>query len=238
MVYAGILAAGMGTRMHRQDMPKQFLPLGEKPIIINTLEQFYVNPVIDKVIVVVPNEWKLFTEDLLSQYDTMGTEVKVITGGENKTESVKRIVEYLNENFEMNSDDIIITHDAVRPFVTGRIINENIESAQKYGIASTLMVTNDTMVVSEDGDTIQSIPRKQTIFAEQTPLTFKIQELVQIFREADEAGVKIEKETELARLCINLGRTIHIVRGENQNMKIITPYDLEVANALLREKKV
>lgn len=238
MVYAGILAAGIGTRMHRQDMPKQYLPLGEKPIIINTLEQFYVNSEIERIIVVVPEEWKLFTEDLLSQYDTMGTEVFVVTGGENKTESVKKVVEYIKENFETDSNDILITHDAVRPFVTGRIIKENIETAKNYGIAGTVMVTNDTIVVSENRKTISNIPQKQTVFAEQTPLTFKFGIIDEIFCEADNKKIVIESETELARLCIKLGKEIHLVNGENQNMKIITPYDLEVANALLREKKV
>lgn len=236
MVYAGILAAGIGTRMHRQDLPKQFLPLGEKPILINTLEQFYVNPKIESIIVVTSDEWKIFTEDMIDKYDQMGTKIKVITGGINKTISVRRVVEEIKKTNGIDEHDILIAHDAVRPFITQRIIEENIAAAEEYGVAGTVNITNDTIVVSEDGISINEIPPKRKMYAEQTPLTFRLSLLDDIFLYADENGIRLETETELARLCISKGHYIHMVKGDNSNIKIITPYDLEVANALLKEK--
>ncbi len=238
MIYAGILAAGMGTRMHRQDLPKQFLPLGEKPLIINTLEQFYVNPQVGRVILVVPEEWKLFTEDMIKQYDNMGTEIYIVTGGTNKTLSIDKIVQFIQENWGISDDDILIAHDGVRPFVTQKIIDDNIAFSMEYGLSVTAAITNDTILVSEDGIGVSDIPKKTKMLAEQTPLTFKLSILINIFEEAKKNEVKLENETELARLCLRFGHSMHIVYSDSSNMKIITPYDLKIANALLVEKKL
>jgi 2-C-methyl-D-erythritol 4-phosphate cytidylyltransferase len=236
MIYAGILAAGPGTRMHRQDTPKPFLPLGEKPIAIHTLEQFFANPRVEKAIVVVSESWKQFAEDSIARYDAMGTDTAVIAGGENKTLSVKMIVDYIAATRGVFDDDILLTHDAIRPFVTQRMIDENIETASKYGAASTVMTTNDTIVVSNDGSALSEVPPKQRMFAEQTPQTYKLKTLIAVFKEAEARGVMLGEETELARLCIRQGHTMRLVAGEYSNMKIVNPYDLEVANALLKER--
>lgn len=237
MIYAGILAAGIGTRMHRQDLPKQFLPLGEKPILINTLEQFTLNPKIERIIVVAPKEWKQFTEDLIAKYDTMGKEVFVISGGESKAKSVYLIFEFIKAGWKFHEKDVLITHDAVRPFITQRIINENVNTAAQYGAACTVISTNDTIIVSDDGEWIKEVPIKKKILAEQTPLTFSMGVLDKLFTHTSTQGVSLELETELVRLCVRLGYPVHTVPGDFSNMKIISPYDLEVANALLTEKK-
>lgn len=238
MIYAGILAAGVGERMHRQDLPKQFLNLGSKPIIIHTLEQFYINSNIEKMIIVAPEDWKQYTEDLIEQYDKMSTEVSIISGGLNKTLSVQYIVEYVKNQWGIQDNDILITHDAVRPFVTQRMINDNISATEKYGAASTVMTTNDTIVVSSDGKTLSNVPPKQEMFAEQTPLTFNLKILHQMFQKAKEHFIPIERETEIVRLFLSQGYSMNLVTGEYSNMKIINPYDLEVAEALLRECKI
>lgn len=238
MIYAGILAAGIGERMHRQDLPKQFLSLGSKPIIIHTLEQFYVNPNIDKVIVVAPIDWKQYTEDLIGQYQDMNTDTIVISGGANKTISIQMIVEYIQKNSNVNKNDILIAHDAVRPFVTQKMIDSNIEAAKKYGAASTVMTTNDTIVVSDNGITLSEVPPKHKMFAEQTPLTFNLKMLSEMYERAKKDGVSLIEETELARLYLSFGYFIQLVNGEYSNMKIINPYDLEIAEALLKEYKL
>lgn len=238
MIYAGILAAGVGERMHRQDLPKQFLHLGSKPILIHTLEQFYINEQISKVIVVAPDEWKQYAEDLIRQFETMNTDVNVISGGENKTISVKMIVDYIERSFGVFENDILITHDAVRPFITQQMIDNNIETAEKYGAANTVVTTNDTIVVSNDGENLSEVPSKNRMFAEQTPLTFNLNLLLEMYDKARKCGVILEDETELARLYITQGYAMRFVSGEYSNMKIINPYDLEIAEALLRERRL
>ncbi len=238
MIYAGILAAGLGKRMNRQDLPKQFLPLGDKPLIVNTLEQFYINPSVNRVILVVPEEWKLFTEDMIKQYDNMNTEIHIITGGKNKALSINMIVDFISETWGITADDILIAHDGVRPFVTQRIIDENIDAAKECGMSVTAGVTNDTILVSEDGDNVSGFPDKMKMLAEQTPLTFRLELLCDLYERAKEENIQLEKETELGRLCLKFGYDMKIVYGDSSNMKIITPYDLKIANALLSEKKL
>jgi 2-C-methyl-D-erythritol 4-phosphate cytidylyltransferase len=237
MIYAGILAAGMGERMHRQDLPKQFLNLGTKPIIIHTLEQFYVNAQVDKVVVVVPEDWLQYAADLIGRYDSFSTEVHVISGGSNKTLSVQMVTEYIKDNWGMGDGDILITHDAVRPFVTQRMIEDNLKVAENHGAAITVMVTNDTIIVSKDGEFLSSVPSKTQMMAEQTPITFKLKTLDDVFKLSKAKGYDLKEETEIVRLYISQGHKMRLVSGEYSNMKIINPYDLEVAEALLRERK-
>ena len=178
MIYAAILAAGLGVRMHRQDLPKPFLDLGSKPVIIHTLEQFYVNKHVEHIIVVTADTWRTYAEDLISRYGTLGKKVTVIHGGESKTESIKRAVEYIGEKYGACEEDILVTHDAIRPFVTQRMIDENIDAALRYGAVSTVMTTNDTIVVSTDGIKMREVPRKLQMFAEQTPQTFSLEKQI------------------------------------------------------------
>jgi len=238
MIYAGILAAGLGERMHRQDMPKQFLPLGEKPIIIHTMEQFFLNPQVGRIIVVAPERWKLYAEDLISRYDAMGKECFVITGGKNKAESINAVAQYIDKKWRITDEDVLIAHDAIRPFITQRIINDNIETAKSYGAANTVMVTNDAILVSKDGLLLDEVPPHEIMYAEQTPQTYMISRLKTAIEKAVSEGVKLKDENELPRLYIKFGNRMCLVRGEYSNMKIINPYDLEVANALLKERKV
>ena len=236
MVYAGILAAGMGVRMNRQDLPKPFLQLGKKPIIIHTLEQFFISPQVEKIIVVVHEYWKRYTEDLITKYDAMGKDVVVIAGGANKTASIKMIVEHIGETWRIRDADILLAHDAVRPFITQRMIDENIDTAKRIGAANTVITTNDTIIVTLDGQTLAEIPPKPAMFAQQTPITFKLNLLTEVFKKSAEQGGKLEAETEIARLFVQQGYEMQLVTGEYSNMKIINPYDLEVAEALLKER--
>lgn len=236
MIYAGILAAGFGVRMHRQDLPKPFLMLGSKPIIIHTLEQFLVNERVNSIVVVVAETWKKYAEDLFNKNNITNKNVTVILGGESKTESVSLSVKHLLENSNANEDDILLIHDAIRPFVTQRVINENIDKAVEFGAVSTTMATNDTIVVSMDGDLLSEIPAKYTMLAEQTPQTFNLITLNKMFEKAANEGVILKQETEIARLFLRLGGEMHMVKGEYSNNKIINPYDLEIANALLTER--
>lgn len=236
MIYAGIMAAGFGVRMHRQDLPKPFLSLGSKPIIIHTLEQFFVNSNVGSIVVVVAEAWRTYADDLIRKHNTFGKEVTVIPGGMSKTESISLIVSHLVEMNGVKEGDVLVIHDAIRPFVTQRMINENIEVASRHGAASTVMTTNDTIVVSLDGDRLSEIPTKSRMFAEQTPLAFELNTLSSIFSKAISVGAVLKNETDLLRLCLRLGEEIHLVKGEYSNSKIINPYDLEIANALLTER--
>ncbi|MDR2132597.1 MAG: 2-C-methyl-D-erythritol 4-phosphate cytidylyltransferase [Clostridiales Family XIII bacterium] len=236
MIYAAVLAAGLGVRMHRRDLPKQFLPLGEKPILIHTLERFCAHPRVDKILIVAPDAWKAYTEDLLAGYDSMGKEVTVLSGGANKSESIGIAVECIEERWGIGERDTLIAHDAIRPFVTQRIIDDNIDAAEAHGAANTAMRTNDAILVSEDGLRLSEVPDHNRMYAEQTPQTYNLRALKEALSWAAENGRDLRGESELPRLFVQSGHEMRLVRGEHFNMKIINPHDLEVANALLRER--
>lgn len=232
MVYAGILAGGIGVRMNRHDLPKQYLSLGNKPIIIHTLEQFILSPQIDKIVVVVPSDWEIYTRDLLEKQIPFKRDMHIITGGENKNRSIMKIVEFIGNEWGINDDDILINHDAIRPFITQRIINDNITTARKYHAVNTALHTPDTIAVSDDGVVINEIIPIGSTYSEQTPQTFNILKLKSAYDNTPDE--ELIREIDAVRLMLNNGHTVHIVKGERSNIKIVYPYDLDVANALLK----
>ena len=236
MVYAAILAAGFGDRMNHKDLPKPYLMLGAKPIMIHALEQFCINPNIDRVIVVVAETWRTYAEDVIRKYKLMEKNIIVIAGGKSKTASMGLVTKYVAESFSINDDDILVAHDAIRPFVTQRIIDEIISTARIYGAANTVMTTNDMIIVSQDGVTMSEVPLKLQMFAEQTPQAYKLTALDQLFTFSMQEGVNLDEETAFTRMFLRYGGKMRLIQGEYSNMKIINPYDLEVANALLVER--
>ena len=120
MIYGEILAGGSGTRMGNTEMPKQYLQLGTKPIIIHTIEQFLVNPKFDRIIVCCPKEWISYTKDLLLKYDINNDKIEIVAGGSNRNESIMNGIKYIESTYSIKDNDVIVTHDAVRPFVTQR----------------------------------------------------------------------------------------------------------------------
>ena len=134
MIFGAILAGGVGSRMNIADMPKQFLPLGEKPIIVHTIEKFLLNDKFDKIYVGVHADWLLHMSDLLKKYSLTDDRIELVRGGKDRTESILNIIKKIenDESLSLSDNDIIVTHDSVRPFVTSRIIDENISMALKF----------------------------------------------------------------------------------------------------------
>ena len=173
MIFAAILAGGIGSRMGGTDTPKQFLTLGQKPVIIHTIEKFVINKNIDKIIVLTPKSYINHTNDLIEEY-IQNDDVVVIEGGQTRNDTLLNSIKYIKENFGIDEDSIILTHDSVRPFVTHRIIEDNIEAANKYGACDTVIPATDTIVESVNGKTIESIPVRDYYYQGQTPQTFNI----------------------------------------------------------------
>ena len=235
MIYAGILAAGKGVRMHRQDLPKPFLLLGEKPIIVHTLEQFFVNQSVGHIVIVVQEDWLQYTEDLLDKYRLTGKACSIISGGANKTESIGFVANFIDQKFGVAEGDVLIAHDAIRPFLTQRLIDDHIAVTRECGAANTAMKMNDSILIT-DGVKLGAVPSHHDMYAEQTPQSYSLVELRELLATADERNLPLIGESEFPRMWLNFGYEMGIVYGEYFNMKIINPYDLEVANALLKER--
>ena len=236
MVFGAILAGGVGSRMHMADMPKQFLPLGDKPIIMHTLEKFLTCDQLDAVYVGVHGDWINYMSDLIAKYlpANVADRVKVVAGGADRNETILNIVEVIERDHGESDEHIIVSHDSVRPFVTLRMIEENIRYAKKYGAVDTVTAAVDTIVVSEDGNVISDIPDRRKMYQGQTPQSFKINLLKELYHSLTPE----EKDvlTDACKICVVRNRPVYLVEGSYTNIKVTTPGDYKIAQAMVGGK--
>ena len=230
-IYGVILAGGQGTRMGNMDKPKQFLEIGGRPVIIHTIEKFIVNPSFEKIIILAPKQWLAYTRDIIRRYIRENDRTAVIEGGNTRNETIMNSIRYIEEQGKLTDDTIIVTHDSVRPFVTYRIIEENIRYAQQCGACDTVIPASDTIVESTGGEYISSIPDRKTMYQGQTPQSFRAKKL----REVYESLTTEEKDvlTDACKIYVLKDEPVHLVEGEVSNIKITYPHDLRVAEAIL-----
>ncbi len=232
-IYGVVLAGGMGSRMGTQDKPKQYLQVGNKPILIHTLEKFYIESEFEKVIVLCPKEWIAHTKNLVKKYlGDDGQRVVVISGGDTRNETIMNAIAFIDSEGNLDEQTIIVTHDSVRPFVTKRIIDENIKYAKEFGACDTAMPATDTIVISEDNNVISEIPERKKMYQGQTPQTFQAMKLKELYMSLTDEEKSIL--TDAAKIFVMKGERVHIVEGEVYNIKITYPYDLRVAEALIQ----
>ena len=158
MIYAAILAGGKGSRMGSTDVPKQFLELDGKPIIIHTIEKMLMCDRFEKVIIGINPDWKSYCEDLIAKHIGDNDKIIVCAGGADRNGTLTNVIDVIDGINGIGDDDIIVTHDAVRPFVTKRIIEDNIDAALKYGACDTVVPATDTIVRSDEGKVISVVP--------------------------------------------------------------------------------
>lgn len=234
MTYGVILAGGIGSRMGG-DKPKQYLTVKSKPIIIYTIEKFLVVPEFEKVIVLCPKQWVEHTKNLIEKHIAPAKDrVAVIEGGSTRNETIMNAIKLIESEGNLNDDTIIVTHDSVRPFVTHRIIEENIKAAKEFGACDTVVPATDTIVEAMNNATISNIPDRSKMYQGQTPQSFKALKLKNMY----ESLTDEEKDilTDAAKIFVIKGEKVALVQGETFNMKITYPYDLRVAKSLLEDE--
>ena len=226
MVYAGIVAGGTGSRMGA-DIPKQFIVLAGKTILAHTVLRFLEVDKIDKIYIAVHPEWLGHTKKLFSDHTD---KIVVIPGGSDRNKSVFNIIDAVKEDNELSDDDILLTHDAVRPFVSADTILANIEAALKYTVCTTAVPATDTILYSENEIVSETLDRSKLYHA-QTPQSFKIKAILETYQKLDES--QRSKLTDVCGIFTAAGKKVHIVSGEVSNIKITTPFDLKIAEAVL-----
>jgi len=233
-VFGVVLAGGTGQRMGATEKPKQFLLIEKKPIIIHTIEKFAINEAFEKIIVLSPKQWINHTNDMIKKYLPAANNICVIEGGKTRNETIMNAIAFIDENDGIDDETVIVTHDSVRPFISHRIIEENIASAKKFGACDTVIAATDTIVRSDDNKVITEIPERGKMYQGQTPQSFRAKRLREIYN----ALTKEEKEilTDACKILVLKGEEVHLVAGEVSNIKITYPYDIKVAEALLREE--
>ena len=233
MIFAVILAGGTGSRMGSTDMPKQFLEIKGKPILNHTIEKFLPNPQFEKIIVLSPRAWIGHTKEIIRKFTGKNDRIAVIQGGVTRNETIMNAIAYIEKEYGLDDDTIIVTHDSVRPFVTHRIIDENIKTAQSCGACDTVIPATDT-IVEGDGTAITAIPDRRRMYQGQTPQSFNAKLLRDTYNSLSDS----EKEilTDAAKILVMKGKEVRLVQGETFNIKITYPYDLKIARSLLDEE--
>ena len=226
-----IIAGGSGNRMH-QDIPKQFITVNERPVIVYTLEAFQNHPEIDAIAVVCIAGWEQVLWAYAKQFNI--TKLKyVVPGGENGQASIRNGVFELEKHFA--PDDLVLVHDAIRPMVSAEIISDNIRVAREHGNAITVIPCAEAMIQTEDGvGSTGSYPRNQ-VKRTQTPQAFRIGEICDLHRRALEAG--ITNSVASCTLMIEMGNQVYFSAGSEKNIKLTTVEDIDIFKALLKAQR-
>ena len=232
MNIAVVLAGGSGSRMGMVDRPKQFIDIYGKPVIIHTLEAFEINEKIDAICVVCVKEWQDDLALWLKEYDIRKVRW-VANAGASRQESSLNALDAIKE--VCGDDDYVIIHDAARPLISQKIINDNIMKVREYGACDTVVPAHDTIIRSVDGESLDSIPARKELYMGQTPQSFKYS----IVRKAyDDYFALPENErpemTDDCGLVLAAGVKIGMATGDKLNMKITTMEDLLLVKSIVR----
>ena len=220
MTYAIIAAGGQGMRFGA-DIPKQFTLIDGIPILRLTVDRFEETAEIDKIIIACPEDFREMTEKILR-----GTAKTAITeGGATRNDTIMKAIDYIEKTDGLDESTIIVTHDAVRPFVTSEIIRESIVSAEENGASVAAIEAVDTMIITEDGKTVSEVPDRSKIYHVQTPQTFRALKLRELYNSLTEE----EKNslTDCSKIFLYKNEKVAIIKGDRKNIKITYQSDVK-----------
>lgn len=233
MNIAIIIAGGAGKRMG-QDIPKQFINVYDKPVLIYTLESFEKHPNIDAIELVCIDGWHDIVRTYAKQFNI--TKLKwIVSGGATGQESIRNGVYNLEE--KCKPDDTIIIHDGIRPLVDGTVLTDVIVKCEQYGNAVTSMPYNEQIfVVDDEISTTKYIPR-ETLRKVSTPQAYKFEKLDKAYHEAYEKEIGIYGSAYTNTMMVELGERLYFAAGSDKNIKLTTKDDLELFKAYLKAEK-
>ena len=230
-----IIAGGSGKRMG-QDIPKQFINVYDKPILIYTLECFEKNPKIDAIEVVCIDGWLDVVKAYAKQFNI--SKLKwVIKGGETGQESIRNGVYNLED--KCDKDDIVIIHDGVRPLVDNEVLTDVIVTAERYGNAVSSLPYNEQifLIDKEDENTTTKYIPRETLRRVVTPQAYKFEILDKRYHEAFEKKIGIYGSSYTNTMMVELGVRLYFAAGSYKNIKLTTKDDLEMFKAYLKSDK-
>lgn len=228
-----IIAGGTGSRMH-QDIPKQFLTVNEKPVIVYTLEAFQQHADIDIIAVVCIEGWENVLRAYANQFNI--TKLKyVFPGGENGQSSIRNGVLGLEKELDSIDDNIVLIHDAIRPMVSQEIISDCIVKTKKYGCAIATIPCAEAMLQTEDGIISSGSYPRDRLKRTQTPQGFYLKKICKLHRQALEKG--ITNSVASCTLMVEMGEQVYFSIGSEKNIKLTTVEDLDIFKALLHAKR-
>ncbi|SEW09113.1 IspD/TarI family cytidylyltransferase [[Clostridium] fimetarium] len=227
MITTAILSGGLGTRMGNSSVPKQFLEMNGEPIINRTVDALLLCNSIDKVLIVIHPEWRQYLINFIKTKSWYSI-TDIIDGGTSRIDSIENAVNYLHEKYIDEDENIILLHDAVRPFINKKLIDTLIENVRIYHAVSPSVPVIDTLFWSENGQVIESIPQRNNLYHGQTPEAFDVALIRDcIFKLTKEQR---EQNTGTAQICTVQGVSVHMIKGDQSNIKITTKEDYMLAN--------
>jgi len=229
MNIAVIFAGGSGQRMHSRDIPKQFLEMHGKPIIIYTLELFEKHPEIDAIVIACKEDWIEYLEKLLYKYRIEKVK-KIVPGGDTGQMSIYNGLMAAQE-VSNGEEAIVLIHDGVRPLINQKVISDNIESVKIHGSAITTAIVKETILVVNDGEAIINVPDRAKSRVAKAPQSFWLKDILAAHNRAQKEGMFdcIDSCTMMKMY----GYPLYLVDGPYENIKITTPDDFYTMRALL-----
>ncbi len=226
-----IIAGGSGSRMH-QSIPKQFLTVNEKPVIVYTLEAFQNHPDIDAIAVVCIAGWENVLWAYAHQFNITKLQY-VAPGGKNGQDSIRNGIFELEKHF--SPDDVVLVHDAIRPMVSADIISDCIVKTRMFGNAITVIPCAEAMIETDDGVVSTGSYPRERLKRTQTPQGFHLGQLADLHRRALEAG--ITNSVASCTLMIEMGEKVYFSSGSEKNIKLTTVEDIDIFKALLAARR-
>lgn len=233
MNIAIVFAGGSGVRMG-SGIPKQFLTINGKPIIIYTLQLFQYHGRIDKIYLSVLDTYIPYMQELIEEY-RLKKVVKVIPGGATAQDSIYHALKAAES--ENPEDSIVLIHDGVRPFVSYEVISNNIESVEKYGNGITCTPCYETILISKDQTEVGQVPYRKETFAAQAPQSFYLKDIIAVHDAVRKSDGGYENMVDACTMIRSQGMKAHMVMGNRGNIKVTTPEDVYIFRSLLQYKE-
>lgn len=228
-----IFAGGVGSRMNSRAKPKQFLMMHGKPIIIHTIEIFEANQSIDAIVVSCVKDWIPHMENLIRKYNLQKV-VSVVEGGKTGQLSIYNgLVEA--ERISGGENGIVLIHDGVRPLITQKTIDDNIETVKRYGSAITCVKVKETVILVNDNEAVDHIPDRDCLRLARAPQSFRLENIISAHRKALDDG--IDDFVDSCTMMQHYGNKLYLIEGPQENIKVTTPDDFYIMRAILDAKE-
>ncbi len=233
MNYALIFAGGVGQRMNTVSLPKQFLKVHGKQVIVRTVEHFQNCPYIDGIVVVCVQEYIPLMKEIIDA-NALTKVIGIVPGGDCAQASVfNGLTELIKVS--KNDKDIILIHDGVRPILDEETIIKNIECVKQYGAAITVAKANETILVLDDNDEVKDVVDRSTCYLGRAPQSFYLHDIYNAHRKAN--AENRHDFIDSAMLMKHYGYQLHTVLGPTNNIKVTTPMDFYLYQAMLNTKE-
>lgn len=237
MNYGVILASGKGKRVKDNiNIPKQYRQINNIPIVIYTIKRFININSFDYIFVAVSQNYIDYMKDLINKYLNKkdSKKIVVIQGGKERIDSIINTVDKIEKINTINDNDIIVIHDAVRPFVSEKILIDSINGARKYGAVVTSVPVTDTLLISSSANEVEDIPKRSLYYKGQSPDSFNLKLFIDLLSKLSDSEKEIITGT--SQVCTLNNYPIHMIEGDELNFKITTASDLLIAESVAREE--